>query len=151
MMSNYRQIPRQTAIKGAVEKSAKGTTPEYNASHYWDLRKDSAFTDGTSCSMAKQEMLPSSLPRCSYSLRRSEPSSQTLRSVASISPTLIPLKWVPGTRTMTPTISRTYRTTDASDQKYRRRICDDSTSKERKVRFDWPITGLKGRCPPGAP
>jgi hypothetical protein len=38
---------------------------------------------------------------------------------------------------------------NASDQKYRRRICDDSTTNEKKVRFDWPITGLKGRCASG--
>jgi hypothetical protein len=35
------------------------------------------------------------------------------------------------------------------DQKYRRRICDDSTTKEGKVRFDWPITGLTGWCRSG--
>jgi len=38
---------------------------------------------------------------------------------------------------------------NTNDQKYRRRICDDSTTAEKKVRFDWPITGLKGRCPSG--
>lgn len=38
---------------------------------------------------------------------------------------------------------------NTGDQNYRRRICDDSATKEGKVRFDWPITGLTGWCPSG--
>lgn len=42
---------------------------------------------------------------------------------------------------------------NTTEQKYRRRICDDSSKKndsaEKRVRFDWPITGLNGFCPSG--
>lgn len=42
---------------------------------------------------------------------------------------------------------------NTTEQKYRRRICDDSSKKDdstkKEVRFDWPITALKGLCPSG--
>ena len=38
---------------------------------------------------------------------------------------------------------------ESNTNNYRRQICDDSTTKEGKVRFDWKLTGLKGRCPSG--